>query len=95
MKKDDDMRPSPGQDGQEVDRRFKPGTTFESQEDILTQLKDAVEADFKVDFEVQELLNDLHGWLTRKAMEARSKPARDLLYELEDWAEQYREDHFS
>jgi len=86
-----DMRPQPGHDGHEMDRRFKPGTIFESAAEASNQLQVAAEEDSKVLCEVVDNLDALEGWVTRKAINARSKPARDLLYDLQDWVERNRE----
>lgn len=87
-----DMRPKPGQDGHEFDRVFQPGKSFESAQIAGEQFEKACENDSKVFFEVMGLLDGIEGWVTRKAIDVRSKPARDLLYDLQDWVEQSRED---
>jgi hypothetical protein len=86
-----DMRPTPGHDGHEMDRRFKPGTTIGSAEEVSNQFGMAADEDSKVFFEVMDVLDALEGWVTRKAINARSKPTRDLLYDLQDWVERNRE----
>ena len=67
-----DMSPEPGQDGREFDRLFQPGSTFKSAEELSEQFRMAVEKDSNVFIEVMDLLDALQGWVTRKAIDARS-----------------------
>ncbi len=88
----DDIRPAPGQDGMALERlRSNPPETRDIAE-FTEAMEKASRDDANVEFEVMELYEALEAWILRKALEARSKPSRDTLYELQDWIDRRRED---
>ena len=87
-----DPRPQPGDDGKEVERLFskdKPGTAADMDEHHR-MFTDACKKDFKVHAEVDDELEKLEGFLVSRATHVRSKPAAEMIRELQDWIDARR-----
>ena len=80
-------RPKSGQEFGAWDDLIDNTKPLDKVGDYSDRLDDAEAEDSQVFFEMMKLLQSLYGWVMRHAVAVRSKPARDLLYEIQDLAD--------